>query len=132
MLGMISLTVSTLIVYPYLRGKVLLQIADNSSNEIGSEHNNSTNSDSSGEKSPHNHVSKTSIPAMIAQQFSHGGLASVYQGIGPQLLRGVLSAALMMTVKEKIGAVVEAAVLSVGKEKGGTAGYGQRGTRGSR
>lgn len=130
MLGMISLTVSTLIVYPYRRGKVLLQITDNSSNKIGSEHDTSTNSDPSGEKTPRNHVSKPSIPTMIGQQFSHGGLTSVYQGIGPQLLRGVLSAALMMMVKEKIGAVVEAAVLSAGKEKGATAGHGRRRPRG--
>ena len=69
---------------------------------------------------------------MVAQQFSHGGLASVYQGIGPQLLRGILSAALMMMVKEKIGATVEAVILSGGKEKVGAAGHDRKGLRANR
>ena len=34
----------------------------------------------------------------------------MYQGIGPELTRGVFSAALMMMVKEKIGVIVKAMI----------------------
>jgi hypothetical protein len=50
---------------------------------------------------------KKTIPQMIAEQLSTGGVSGLYQGIGPELTRGVFSAALMMMVKERIGVVVK-------------------------
>ena len=37
-------------------------------------------------------------------------MGGLYQGIGPELTRGVFSAALMMMVKERIGVLVKAFV----------------------
>ena len=47
---------------------------------------------------------------MILKMYSNGGLGECFQGIGPELTRGVFSAALMMACKEKIGSVVSAAI----------------------
>lgn len=88
LLGMVARTIATIAVFPYLRAKVMLQ---------------SQSSQGSGKKKPH-------IPAMIAQMYNSGGVGEMFQGIGPELTRGVFSAALMMTMKEKIGFVVNKAL----------------------
>ncbi|KAL7435119.1 hypothetical protein ACHAXH_002551 [Discostella pseudostelligera] len=85
-LGMFARIVATMLTYPYLRAKVMLQS------------NNSNTSDGGKKKT---------IPQMIAEQLSTGGVSGLYQGIGPELTRGVFSAALMMMVKERIGVVVK-------------------------
>jgi len=89
-LGMFARIVATMLTYPYLRAKVMLQ-------------SNSSNNCSDGNK-------KKTIPQMIAEQLSTGGVSGLYQGIGPELTRGVFSAALMMMVKERIGVVVKAMI----------------------
>ncbi len=86
-LGMFARIVATMLTYPYLRAKVMLQ----------------SNIHSDGNK-------KKKIPQIIAEQLSTGGVSGLYQGIGPELTRGVFSAALMMTVKERIGVVVKAMI----------------------
>ncbi len=78
-LGMIARTISTVAVFPYLRAKVMLQ---------------SKKDDGSGEK--------PNIPAMIVKMYANGGIGECFQGIGPELTRGVFSAALMLMCKEKI------------------------------
>lgn len=85
-LGMFARIVATMLTYPYLRAKVMLQ------STYG------------------NAKVKPTIPQMIGEQISHGGLTALYQGIGPELTRGVFSAALMMMVKERIGVVVRALI----------------------
>lgn len=85
-LGMFARVVATMLTYPYLRAKVMLQ----------STYKNAT--------------VKPTIPQMIAEQISTGGVWGLYQGIGPELTRGVFSAALMMMVKEKIGVMVRALI----------------------
>lgn len=87
-LGMVARTIATILTFPYLRAKVLLQ-AQKSNSKSGT---------------------KTSIPEMLANMYSVGGIESLYQGIGPELTRGVLSAALMMTAKEKISLLVRLAL----------------------
>lgn len=85
-LGMFARIVATMLTYPYLRAKVLLQ------STYG------------------NAKVKPTIPQMIAEQLSKGGVWGMYQGIGPELTRGVFSAALMMMVKERIGVIVRALI----------------------
>lgn len=85
-LGMFARIVATMLTYPYLRAKVLLQ------STYG------------------NAKVKPTIPQMIAEQLSKGGFWGMYQGIGPELTRGVFSAALMMMVKERIGVTVRALI----------------------
>ena len=88
LLGMVARTIATVAVFPYLRAKVMLQ---SQKNDDGS---------------------KPNIPAMIVKMYSNGGLAECFQGIGPELTRGVFSAALMMMCKEKISFVVNKALKS--------------------
>lgn len=90
-LGMFARIVATMLTYPYLRAKVMLQ-SNNSSATNGSD------------------GKKKTIPQMIAEQVSTGGISGLYQGIGPELTRGVFSAALMMMVKERIGVLVKAMI----------------------
>ena len=85
LLGMVARTIATIAVYPYLRAKVMLQSSKtlNGGNE------------------------KPNIPAMIMKMYVSGGLAECFQGIGPELTRGVFSAALMLACKERIHDVVK-------------------------
>lgn len=83
-LGMFARVIATMLTYPYLRAKVMLQ------STYG------------------NAKVKPTIPQMIGEQYSNGGVWGLYQGIGPELTRGVFSAALMMMVKERIGVTVRA------------------------
>lgn len=85
-LGMVARIVATMLTYPYLRAKVMLQ------STYG------------------NAKVKPTIPQMISEQISEGGVWGLYQGIGPELTRGVFSAALMMMVKERIGVMVRALI----------------------
>lgn len=85
-LGMVARVVATMLTYPYLRAKVMLQ------STYG------------------NAKVKPTIPQMISEQYSEGGVWGLYQGIGPELTRGVFSAALMMMVKERIGVMVRALI----------------------
>lgn len=85
-LGMFARVIATMLTYPYLRAKVMLQ----------STYGNAT--------------IKPTILQMIGEQLNTGGVWGLYQGIGPELTRGVFSAALMMMVKERIGVIVKAFV----------------------
>jgi len=88
-LGMVARTVATIICFPYVRGKVMLQ---------------STYAEGGAPTG--------GIPGMVLDMFRDGGLGEVFRGIGPELTRGVLSAALMMMAKEKI-AVIARTMLGV-------------------
>lgn len=82
-LGMVARTIATVLCFPYVRGKVMLQstYAEGGAPQGG-------------------------IPGMVLQMFADGGMGEVFRGIGPELTRGVLSAALMMMAKEKIAVIV--------------------------
>jgi|AntRauTorckE5430_2_1112549.scaffolds.fasta_scaffold00290_4 hypothetical protein len=89
LLGMVARTVATVAVFPYLRAKVMLQSQKKDSGRTNE---------------------KPDIPAMIFKMYSSGGLGECFQGIGPELTRGVFSAALMMACKEKIAFIVNEAI----------------------
>ena len=48
---------------------------------------------------------------VLRAELRRGGVLALFQGMGPELARGVLSAALMMMVKEKIVGTVRRAVV---------------------
>ena len=81
LLGMVARTVATIAVFPYVRAKVMLQAGGGQSANL-------------------------TIPQMLRAVYEDEGLAGLFKGIGPELTRGVLSAALMLTVKEKIAGTV--------------------------
>ena len=89
LLGMVARTIATIAVYPYLRAKVMLQ----SQKDVPSAGTGTGD--------------KPNIPSMIVKMYSNGGMAECFQGIGPELTRGVFSAALMLMCKEKISYAVK-------------------------
>jgi solute carrier family 25 (peroxisomal adenine nucleotide transporter), member 17 len=80
LLGMMARTISTILIFPYLRAKVVLQTSTTSATR--------------------------SIPQMLQTMYQNGGVASWYQGIGPELTRGVLSSAFMLMIKEQLSTLV--------------------------
>jgi len=88
LLGMIARAIATIAVFPFIRAKVLLQ---------------SGSLKQSDGKQP-------DVFAMLLDMCRDGGVANLFQGLGPELSRGVLSAALMMMVKEKIASLVNTTV----------------------
>ena len=86
-LGMLARTISTIIVFPYTRAKVMLQANKRNSGEDNS--------------------NAVSIPDMLKQMYTEQGLKSLFIGLGPELTRGVLSTAFMMMIKEQIAAAME-------------------------
>uniref|UniRef100_A0A7S2DY88 ADP,ATP carrier protein n=1 Tax=Helicotheca tamesis TaxID=374047 RepID=A0A7S2DY88_9STRA len=95
LLGMVARLAATIAVFPYLRAKVMLQ---------------STYADVEDGSNTGGTKKKKGIPSMIAEMYASGGVAEMFRGIGPELTRGVLSAALMLMAKEKISAAVRATV----------------------
>ena len=93
-LGMVARTVATVFVFPFLRAKVLMQSTANAEEEEG------------GGGASNNSSSESSMAAVLRQQYERGGVAGLYQGIGPELTRGVLSSALMLMIKERIAVTV--------------------------
>lgn len=86
LLGMVARTVATVAIFPYVRAKVVLQtqsVADSK---------------------------KEGIPEMLFKMYTKGGLAAWFQGLGPELTRGVLSSALMLMIKEQITSLVHVAL----------------------
>ena len=49
---------------------------------------------------------------VLRAEMRRGGVLAVFQGVTPELVRGVLSAALMLMVKEQISGTVKRAVTS--------------------
>mmetsp|Transcript_18288 Transcript_18288/g.42328 ORF Transcript_18288/g.42328 Transcript_18288/m.42328 type:complete len:151 (+) Transcript_18288:53-505(+) len=85
-LGMIARTISTVCIFPYLRAKVVLQ---------------SSSEDMQGH----------GIPSMLYTMYrDEGGFAAWFQGLGPELTRGVLSSALMLMIKDQLAGIVHAAL----------------------
>lgn len=80
LLGMMARTISTILIFPYLRAKVVLQTSTTSATR--------------------------SIPQMLQTMYQNGGVASWYQGLGPELTRGVLSSAFMLMIKEQLSTLV--------------------------
>ena len=75
-LGMVARLVATIVVFPYTRAKVMMQAGKGKAG--------------------------VTIPEMLKEIYEDKGMKGIFQGIGPELTRGVMSAALMMMVKEKI------------------------------
>ena len=70
----IARAIATILVFPFIRAKVVAQSRNDKSK---------------------------SVVSVIMDDFKKDGILSFYSGLSPELMRGVLSAAIMMTLKEK-------------------------------
>jgi solute carrier family 25 (peroxisomal adenine nucleotide transporter), member 17 len=109
LVGMIARTIATVLIYPFLRVKVLMQ-ADiiSKTKQSRPSNDNSTVSLSSSSSSS----TSSSVVALLRQLYARHGYRGLYQGIGPELTRGIFSAALMLMIKEQIANVVQSALVS--------------------
>jgi solute carrier family 25 (peroxisomal adenine nucleotide transporter), member 17 len=85
LLGMVARTVATVAVFPFVRAKVIMQ-SQNTSNTTSPE---------------------VTIRTILKETYQSNGIAGLYQGIGPELTRGVFSAALMLMIKEQLNGGVK-------------------------
>ena len=101
-LGMVARTVATVVVFPFLRAKVLLQTSSSASTKQQQQGAAATN----GADRSAATVAPVGTMDVLWQQWSQSGLSGLYYGIGPELSRGILSSALMLMIKERIALMV--------------------------
>lgn len=87
-IGAIARAVATIAVFPYTRAKVVVK----------------STKTAVGQRPP-------TIGGTVARIMQTEGFFALYKGCTPEVGRGVLSAALMLSAKEKIAAAVRAAIL---------------------
>lgn len=113
-LGMMARVVATVLVFPFLRAKVLLQTSKPTSNKsndtsAAAAKGASSPADSDPRKNDTNNNNNTI--RVLREQWQNAGFAGLYQGIGPELTRGIFSAALMLMIKERIAVLVRERLL---------------------
>lgn len=102
-LGALARAVATFCVFPYTRCKMILYSGGGKAADVEKA--------GEGEKRP------MTIPGVMMDVLKKQGVLGLYQGLMAELGRGVLSAALMLMVKEKLSVIVKAAVLSTFEKK---------------
>ncbi|XP_009349380.2 peroxisomal adenine nucleotide carrier 1 [Pyrus x bretschneideri] len=95
--GAVSKTVATVLTYPAIRCKVMIQAADE---------------DDGKTKNPRPKSSKT-IPAVLCAIWKREGILGFFKGLHAQILKTVLSSALLLMIKEKISAATWVLLLSI-------------------
>ena len=80
LLGMVARTVATVAVFPFVRAKVVMQSRK-----------------ASGTAPP-----ELTIRTILKDIYQSNGIVGLYQGLGPELTRGIFSAALMLMIKEQL------------------------------
>ncbi|KAF4322862.1 hypothetical protein BBO99_00002395 [Phytophthora kernoviae] len=92
-LGAIARSIATLVLFPYIRAKVLMQAKKKQT--AGADLNQGQVPSAGGAK-------KETIASTLQRVYKEEGPLALYRGLGPELTRGALSSALMLMIKEKI------------------------------
>ncbi|KAL0718093.1 hypothetical protein Bca4012_067415 [Brassica carinata] len=100
LLGAISKTAATVITYPLIRCKVMIQAADDTKDNEA--------------KKPRERIKKT-IPGVIYAIWEKEGVLGFFKGLQAQILKTVLSSALLLMIKEKITATTWFLILAIRK-----------------
>jgi len=79
LLGALARAIALFLIYPFIRVKVVMQASKNSEKK-----------------------NQKSIPAFLLKTARDEGVLSLYNGLGWEMLRGVLSSAVMLMVKERV------------------------------
>ncbi|RQM14360.1 hypothetical protein DD237_005886 [Peronospora effusa] len=90
-LGAIARSIATIILFPYIRAKVLMQTKPKQKDA----RNLVKDQDISTEP-------KKTIASTLQRVYTEEGALALYRGLGPELTRGALSSALMLMIKEKV------------------------------
>ncbi|KAG6968781.1 hypothetical protein JG688_00005636 [Phytophthora aleatoria] len=94
MLGAIARSIATLVLFPYIRAKVLMQ--SNKKKQAAATDLRQGQSNTCTESK------KETIASTLQRVYTEEGPLALYRGLGPELTRGALSSALMLMIKEKI------------------------------
>ena len=97
-LGAIARAVATLLVFPCVRAKVLLMTRATTSPSAAA------GAAAAGEAESARANARGSVREVLRQVVREEGVLALYQGIRPELVKGVLSAAVLLMAKEKIAA----------------------------
>ncbi|KAG5381844.1 hypothetical protein IGI04_033314 [Brassica rapa subsp. trilocularis] len=100
LLGAISKSAATVITYPLIRCKVMIQAADDTKD--------------SEAKKRRERIKKT-IPGVIYAIWEKEGVLGFFKGLQAQILKTVLSSALLLMIKEKITATTWFLILAIRK-----------------
>ncbi|KAI5587339.1 hypothetical protein BDE02_05G025900 [Populus trichocarpa] len=96
-LGALSKSIATFLTYPAIRCKVVIQAADTDDDET--------------KKSQRK--SKKTISAVICAIWKREGIFGFFKGLHAQILKTVLSSALLLMIKEKIAATTWVLILAI-------------------
>ncbi|KAI5326461.1 hypothetical protein PRUPE_6G326700 [Prunus persica] len=96
-LGAVSKTVATVLTYPAIRCKVMIQAAED---------------DNEKTKNARPKSSKT-IPGVLCAIWKKEGILGFFKGLHAQILKTVLSSALLLMIKEKLSAATWVLLLSI-------------------
>ncbi|KAJ0393702.1 hypothetical protein P43SY_007602 [Pythium insidiosum] len=91
-LGAIARSIATLLLFPYIRAKVILQSKKKKNQAPELEDGKCDRASQSSE----------GIVATLQRVYSEEGPLALYRGLTPELTKGALSSALMLMIKEKI------------------------------
>lgn len=100
LLGMVARTVATVLVFPFLRAKVLMQT------QKQLQATKDEQQQQQQEQGGMTWLANTTALDILWNQWQSKGLPGIFQGLGPELTRGVLSAALMLMIKERVAGTV--------------------------
>ncbi|KAF1327906.1 hypothetical protein FI667_g7223, partial [Globisporangium splendens] len=97
-LGAIARSIATLLLFPYIRAKVIVQ----------SKKKLAVKAAAPGdlEKQQPSAEAPEGIVATLQRVYKEEGALSLYRGLGPELTKGALSSAFMLMIKEKIQAYI--------------------------
>ncbi|KAF5746745.1 peroxisomal adenine nucleotide carrier 1-like [Tripterygium wilfordii] len=97
MLGALAKSIATILTYPAIRCKVMIQAAD------------STDDDTKKARPK----SRKTVPGVIYAIWGKEGLMGFFKGLHAQILKTVLSSALLLMIKEKIAATTWVLILAI-------------------
>ena len=104
LIGAICKAVATLVTFPFIRVKTLMQVGTGGQNQKSKqqgERKNATKQDYSEKK----------VADVLSEIFNQEGFPGLYTGLTPQLIKGVAASAILFAAKEKIFEFTKGAVL---------------------
>jgi len=104
LIGVVSKSIAAIITFPFTRAKVLMSIWHKKEIErLRTQGFFSSNEDSINVETP-------GLLETMKQVVNSDGVLALYAGLGPQLVKGVLNASLMLAIKEKVYLTLSRAV----------------------
>ena len=112
-LGAVAKALATVVTFPFIRVKTIMQVAND--NDSGNDSGN--NSSSISRRPIRSNAANKSIAFMFAEIWKLEGLRGLYVGVWPQLLKGVMASAVLFAAKERIFDLVKAVFALASRQK---------------